>query len=264
VGWPGPHTAAGAFIWRTCVIGNFAFPPDATEGAVTVKVKSSQKIDQKQASGKNKAKSTQKGRPPCPVIVDMEFTARSWELVEEALTAIDPNGPSAGGPFSFTHPDANRRGVQYIMIDEVGEVDWKGHKGSVHITATEWEDPTKVHVGGRGGVPAGNAKRAQLDGLLAELDQLDQTIEQMIAHPSSDPDWRKNFEATQAQREKIDQMARDVQKSLTSTSETAKSAKDSGMNPLGGSGSQPQSGSLKSITEKSDPYTRTGAPSADP
>jgi len=178
MGWPAPNTFTGAFLWNSCTIGDMALPPDATLGAAVIKVTSKQKLDQATASGKNKAKTTQKGTDPCPVDIEVRFHANSWSAMETILATIDPNGPSKGGPFTFSYPDAERRGVKWIMVEEVGEVEWRGHSGTVKIGAKEWEEPKKAIAGGvrRATTPGGQGGPIQLTLLQDQLASLDAQI----------------------------------------------------------------------------------------
>lgn len=137
------------YSWRSCLIGDYFLPPKPNAGAVTIKAKSKQKIDQKKASGKDKAATTQQGRESVDITIDFHFIASAWEDsdvagVETILAAIDPNGKAYGGPFSFSHVDTDRRGVKRVMIKQVGEVSWKGAIGHVTIEAEEWTEEKKA------------------------------------------------------------------------------------------------------------------------
>jgi hypothetical protein len=148
--YPSPATDLGRFLWFGCVIGDYALPALSNRGSCIVNVESSQKIDQKKAAGKNKEKHTQQGLKATMIKVTLEGTDRDgmWELTEDMLTAIDPNGPATGGPFVFSHPDANRRGVKWVMVEKVGTVAWQGLKFTVTIELFEWEEPKRVATGG--------------------------------------------------------------------------------------------------------------------
>lgn len=148
--YPSPATALGRFLWHSCVIGDFAFPAMWPLGAVVVTVESKQHLDAKKAAGKHKAKMTQQGRDPNPVTIKLEGFDRDghWDLTEDALTAIDPNSAGTGGPYLFSHPDANRRATKWIMIEKVHGVVWQGTRFSVQIDGIEWDEPKRVALGG--------------------------------------------------------------------------------------------------------------------
>jgi hypothetical protein len=131
--------------------GTFQWPPERYGwGAVVVKCKSPAAKDEQKAAGRRKAKTKKSGPQPIPVTMTFTFTRTSWEGEQgmgALLAAIDPNNPNgAGGPFDFQAADFSRRGGKSIDIDEVGEVDWKGHYGTCTVTAKEWvpEPPKEV------------------------------------------------------------------------------------------------------------------------
>lgn len=148
MGWPAPDTAVGRVLWHSLTIGPFAVPANGDWGSVVVDVDSEQKIDQKKASGKNKAKSTQQGTVPCEVKFALEGNAQLWEDTEILLEYLDPNSVGKGGPFEFSHPDTSRRGVKHVMVKKIGSVKWQGCKFTVSIDCVEWEAPK---VAGKGG-----------------------------------------------------------------------------------------------------------------
>ena len=148
MGWPSPATAAGRVLWHSITVGAYAVPADGRFGSVTVTCDSEQKIDQKKATGKNKAKSTQQGTVPCEVKFTLEGTDQLWEDTETFLEFIDPNSPGKGGPFEFSHPDTSRRGVKYVMVKKIGPVAWTGFKFTVSVDCVEWDEPAKVVTGG--------------------------------------------------------------------------------------------------------------------
>lgn len=146
--WPTPATAAGRALWHSCTIGDYAVPSDLTLGSVQVDCTSKQTIDQKKATGKKKGKSTQQGPDHSPVNIALEGDYKMWEATEAMLESIDPNSAATGGPYAFSHPDASRRGIKWIMIEEIGPVKWQGLKFTVTIKAAEWEEPKVVAKGG--------------------------------------------------------------------------------------------------------------------
>jgi hypothetical protein len=148
MGWPSPATAAGRVLWHSVTMGPYAVPADGRFGSVIVTCDSEQKIDQKKATGKNKATSTQQGTNPCDVKFVLEGSDRLWEETEIFLEFIDPNSAGKGGPFEFSHPDTSRRGVKYVMVKKIGPVAWTGLKFTVTVECIEWEEPKKVVAGG--------------------------------------------------------------------------------------------------------------------
>ena len=145
--------------WFTVVIGDFTLPPISEgplAGSIVLKCTSEQKLDSKKAAGKNKAKSTQQGVETVKGTIEFEFPAAAWpdgEMglgVESTLTAIDPNGPSKGGPFGISHPDTNWRSCTNVMITKIEAVEWKGWKGSTKIEFEEWNPDTSKNAGDGG------------------------------------------------------------------------------------------------------------------
>lgn len=151
--WPSPATVVGRILWHSCTIGDFAVPSDSTLGSVQVECTSKQAIDQKKASGKKKGKSTQQGPDHSPVIIALEGDYKMWEATETMLESIDPNSAATGGPYAFSHPDASRRSIKWIMIEEIGPLKWQGNKFTITIKAVEWEEPKVVAVGGASKTP---------------------------------------------------------------------------------------------------------------
>ncbi len=147
MGWPSPSTPVGRVLWHSLTMGPYAVPADGRYGSVVVDCDSEQKIDQKKATGKNKAKSTQQGTVPCEVKFVLEGSAELWDQTEIFLEFIDPNSVGKGGPFEFSHPDTSRRGVSYVMVKKIGSVKWQGCKFTVSVDCVEW-DPPKVAVAG--------------------------------------------------------------------------------------------------------------------
>lgn len=162
MGYPSPATDRAS--WYSCVVGDYVLPPDATLGSITVEAESGHKHDKKKSAGKNKSKTTKQGKEDVKIKIHCEFVAAGWEDGpggagwDTILTALDPNGDATGGPFAFSHPDTNRRGVKSIMIDKIGKVVWKGHHGSVEIECGEWTEPTKATTGGATATPSADAK----------------------------------------------------------------------------------------------------------
>jgi hypothetical protein len=133
--------------WVECVIatpdGTFQWPPERYGwGSVVVKCKSPAAKDDQKAAGRRKAKTKKSGPQPIPVTMNFTFPRSAWEGAQgmgALLAAIDPNNPNgAGGPFDFQAADFTRRGGKSVDIDEVGEVEWKGHLGTCTVTGKEW------------------------------------------------------------------------------------------------------------------------------
>lgn len=148
-GNPSPADPGGQWLWHSCVIGDFILPVDPTDGSVTVEAESGAKKDKKKAAGKSKSKTTKQGKEDVKIKIHCEFTARSWrdgdpwgKGWESVLAELDPNHPEGGGgPYAFSHPDTNRRGVKSVMVDKIGKTEWKGHICKVEIDVTEWTKP---------------------------------------------------------------------------------------------------------------------------
>ncbi len=268
MGWPAPITPEGVALWTSCTIGDLKLPPDPKLGAVVVNCESSQKLDQATASGKDKAKTTQKGRAPCPVSIELRFHARSWAKVENALEIIDPNGIARGGPFKFSHPDAARRGVKWIMVEKVGKVEWKGHYGNVSIEATEWEEPKKVLSGGGPGAGAQKFNttigvlEGQIDSITSEIDEIDNKLGFIQRQFLTDAQQQALLRQREDLAAKLSQARSGLAQAVAQdrgASDTPDRAKDNA--------SQNTAGAQKPTkAPKPDPYATTsaGAPDAEP
>lgn len=150
-GSPSPGDPGGTWLWHACVMGSFFLPPDPNDGSVVVEADSTAKKDKKKGAGKNKSKSTKQGKEDVKIKIKCEFTSLSWgdgdtygKGWESILAELDPNHPEGGGgPYAFSHPDTNRRGVKSVMVDKIGKVTWQGRKCTVEIDCTEWTEPDK-------------------------------------------------------------------------------------------------------------------------
>lgn len=153
-GHPSPADAGGRKLWFSCVIGDFVLPPDINNrfptGEVIVEAESGAKKDKKKGAGKSKSKTTKQGKEDTKIKIHCEFTTKCWgdgewgKGWESALAELDPNHPEGGeGPYAFSHPDTNRRGVKSVMVNKIGKLTWKGHIGKIEIDCTEWTEPDK-------------------------------------------------------------------------------------------------------------------------
>lgn len=144
----------GRFLWHSCVLGDYVLPPDFSSGAITVDAESKQKIDKKGGAGKDKTKKTKQGKEDVKIKVHCEWTVASWgdgvwgPGWESILFEIDPNTDTGGGPYAFSHPDTNRRGVKNVLVEKVGKVEVKGHHYKCEIELVEWVKPTADNKGG--------------------------------------------------------------------------------------------------------------------
>ena len=145
------------FAWHSAIVGGYIIPTNE-RGSIVVDIVSSQKIDAKASAGKNKAVTTQQGVQATKGSIEWEFAAADWPDgpdgpgVESTLTYLDPNGPQTGGPFLFSHPDGNWRGLGNIMVVEIEAVKWRGWHGSTKIKWEEW-NPKKPDAAGANGKP---------------------------------------------------------------------------------------------------------------
>lgn len=147
MGTPSPAKDPG--LWMRVGLGPHVLGGGKGKGVATVKAKSSQKLDEKEAGGKHKTKTTQKGIETSPVEIAYEGPEEVWPEVEAILEAIDPNGPAYGGPFTIDHPDTHRRRISFVMVREIGEVAWMpgGRAFKVAISCREW-NPDKEQTRG--------------------------------------------------------------------------------------------------------------------
>ena len=274
MGWPAPLTPAGVALWNSCTIGDLKLPPDAAFGAAIVFCESSQKLDQAAASGKDKAKTTQKGREPCPVDIEYRFHARIWAAVETQLATIDPNGTARGGPFKFSHPDADRRGVKWIMVEKVGKVEWKGHYGTVQIKAVEWEEPKKVVGGSVRGTAATNAALPiQLELLIGELNTLNTEIAAIDAQLLAiDRATDNGTVPNQSQIARLQQQRNDLAAKRQQVQSGIAATQNNGLNNTSttpdrakaGASQNTAAGQKPTKMPKADPYTASSGPNANP
>lgn len=148
-GSPSPADPGGTWLWHSCVLGSFILPVDPTDGSLVVEAESTSKKDKKKGAGKSKSKQTKQGKEDVKIKIKCEFTTRTWgdgephgKGWESVLAELDPNHPEGGGgPYTFSHPDTNRRGVKSVMVDKIGKVTWQGYKATVEIDCTEWTPP---------------------------------------------------------------------------------------------------------------------------
>ena len=164
MGYPSPATDRAS--WYSCVIGDFVLPPDMRSGSITVEADSGGKHDKKKSAGKNKSKTTKQGKEDVKFKIHCEFTTTAWEDGpwgpgwDTILEFIDPNGTATGGPFAFSPPDTNRRGVKSVMVDKIGKLEWKGHHGKIEIDCTEWTAPTTATTGNATTTPAADTSKS--------------------------------------------------------------------------------------------------------
>lgn len=153
-------------------------PPRPICGVVRVSLASEVKIDSKKAAGKSGATVTRQGARDADVDIEVEYAARYHEEVQAALDALDPRGPSKGGPFLLACPNLPN-GFEAIQIKKIaprGSAAIVRGIGKVKITAKECSFPR-----GGTGTGAGVAKKKKLSdferaALQASIDLLEQRI----------------------------------------------------------------------------------------
>lgn len=266
---PGPHTRLGAATWSTLMLndGDIILPPDAFEGAVIVTAKTAQNLDQQSASGKDKAKTVQKGRKPVDIGITLTFTALGWPKIENVLMQISPDGPSRGGPFKTSHPNLDWRQVKAMMVGEIGDVEWTGQKGTVKITATEWEEPKKVVAGGVKKGAGGQDQSIQVELLQGQIISLQAEI--------ADIDDRLGFfkrafltqdqlQNLMRQREDLASKLAQDRSALDQTLAQQQNTSNTPTTTQSGASQNTVPGQGSKKTAKADPYAASTGPNADP
>lgn len=152
-------------------------PPRPICGVVRVSLPSEIKIDSKKAAGKSGATVTRQGARDADVEIEFEYAARYFEEVQAALDAIDPRGPSKGGPFLLACPNmpAGFEAIQIKKIAPRGTAAVSRGVGRVKISGKECSFPKS------GGVGSGIAKKKKLTdaeraALQFSIDLLEQRI----------------------------------------------------------------------------------------
>jgi len=146
-------------------------PPRPVCGNVKVSLSSKIKIDSKKAAGKSGATVTRQGAKDAAVTIELEFGSRYWPEVETALKAIDPRGPSLGGPFLLSCPNLPER-FEAIQIEEVsprGTAAIVRGLGKVKITGKECSFPKAGGFGG-GSVKKKALTAAEKQALIVQIE----------------------------------------------------------------------------------------------
>jgi hypothetical protein len=133
-------------------------PPRPICGNAKVSLASEIKIDSKAAAGKSGATVTKQGARDADVEIELEYAARYYEEVQAALDAIDPRGPSKGGPFLLACPNmpGGFEAIQIKKISPRGTAAISRGVGRVKISGKECSFPKS------GGTGSGIAKKKKL------------------------------------------------------------------------------------------------------
>jgi hypothetical protein len=93
-------------------------PPREGVGHVVVSVPSAQKLDAKKKAGARGATVTKQASDAAELVITYRFNARNFREVIAGIDAIDPRGPSKGGPFRIQCPNLPA-GLEYVTVGEV-------------------------------------------------------------------------------------------------------------------------------------------------
>lgn len=151
-------------------------PPRPVCGVARVSLPSEVKIDSKKAAGKSGATVTRQGARDAEIEIELEYAARYHEEVQASLDAIDPRGPSKGGPFLLACPNLPNgfEAIQVKKISPRGTAAIVRGVGKVKITGKECSFP-------KAGTGTGIAKKKKLTdferaALQLSIDLLEQRI----------------------------------------------------------------------------------------
>ena len=138
----------------------FKWPPPGSGGVVVVTFKGGQKLDKKEADGKDDARVSAKGRKLCDIKIAMtwivprviageRFFGEAEDTANTMLKAISPRGPNAGMAWEFTvtgesAETAKIHDVRSVMIDDIEGPNPSPGSGlkTATITASSWTKPT--------------------------------------------------------------------------------------------------------------------------
>jgi hypothetical protein len=131
-------------------LATIRLPPRKGVGHVSVSLPSSVKVDSKKAAGKSGAVVTRQGAKDSKVTIELNYAAQFFDEVNAALEAIDPRGPSLGGPFKLGCPNlpAGFDAIQIETIEPRGTAAIKRGLGTVRITGKETTFPAQTSGGG--------------------------------------------------------------------------------------------------------------------
>jgi hypothetical protein len=194
--------------WDTVVLTDasgqtVSLPPRERVGTARVSVASEQKIDKKTAAGKKGATRTQQGAEAAEGTIEYEFADHAWLDVEPGLAAIDPRGPSKGGPFLLTAPNLPP-GFEYVLIQRIdrGSAIFSRGRGKVRITVVETTFTKAVIGGGAAAKKKAGMTEAEAVVLRAERETLLFLIRQdeIVVWSSNDDDTREGARLRQQER----------------------------------------------------------------
>lgn len=153
-------------------------PPRPICGKVKVSLPSKIKVDSKKAAGKSGATVTRQGAADATVTIEFEFASQYYSEVIGSIDALDPRGPSAGGPFLLTCPNLPGKfeALQIESVDPRGTAMIQRGMGRVKIVGKECVFPKPGASGG--GAGSGKKKLSEFDraAIQFSIDLLEQRI----------------------------------------------------------------------------------------
>lgn len=158
-------------------LATIRIPPRKGVGTAVVSLPSAGKLDSKTAAGKKGATVTRQGAKDAKVTIVYEYAAQYFDEVNAGLEAIDPRGPSLGGPFRLGCPNLPD-GFDAIQIEEIsprGTAAVEKGRGRVTITGKETTFPkTGSGTGAGKGKPKAlaAAEKAALESAIEEYKRL--------------------------------------------------------------------------------------------
>lgn len=124
---------------------------------VVVKCKSKRKVDKKAVDGKSDGTTTDKGREPADIEIDLSWNAYATNpdgssvnaAVEEALYQIGPRGPNGGIPQQAAFKRSRVHGVDAIEVEELdGPNDVPGTDlVTAKLKGASWSKPAQTGPG---------------------------------------------------------------------------------------------------------------------
>jgi len=259
-------------IFTGKTLATVRLPPRKGIGVVTVSLPSAVKTDSKAAAGVSGAKVTRQGARDAKVTIVLEYAAQYFDEVTAAIDAIDPRGPSAGGPFRMSCPNLPA-GFEAIQIEEIaprGTAAVTRGKGRVTITGKETTFPTATSGGGVGGKGSSKSKLSDFErqtilNAIALLEQRIRTDAELLNSAKTAEDLQKgsdNLADLRRQVQALQKQLADGTAPSKSTSET-KTPTEPG-DPVGGTTTLYKNGKKPADPSSYKPGENSDAPKGGP
>lgn len=145
--------AASALPAGYLKIGDFEFGEDvACRCVVKITAKPKVKLDKKAVDGKSDGTTTNKGKDPCDLDVELTWNGARDDVdaaIEEALYQLSPRGPNSGTPQKVSYKRQRVHGVDSVIVEELdGPHDTPGDdKCTAKIKLVSWTKPAAAGQG---------------------------------------------------------------------------------------------------------------------